>query len=52
MEDKELNKIADLIIGQVSVKELNNLKQLPSFSVESGEWIINQVAKLEKGEVL
>ena len=52
MEDKELTKIANLIKGQVSSKELNEFKQLTPFSVESGEWIRNQIVKLDKGEVL
>ena len=52
MTDKELTKIANLITGQVSVEELNNFKQLELFSVESGEWVRNQIVKLDKGEVL
>ena len=52
MEDKELTKIANLIKGQVSFKELNEFKQLELFSVESGEWVRNQIAKLDKGEIL
>ena len=51
MTDKELNKIADLIMGRATVAELEEFKHLEQHE-ERVAWVENQIAKLDKGEVL
>ena len=51
MIDKELNKIADLIKARATVDELEEFKHFEQRE-DRGAWVKNQIAKLDKGEVL
>ena len=51
MTDKELNKIADLIKACATVDELAEFKHFERRE-ERVAWVENQIAKLDKGEVL
>ncbi|NKN41208.1 hypothetical protein [Streptococcus alactolyticus] len=51
MTDKELNKIADLINERVTFAELEEFKHLER-QEDRKAWAKNQIAKLEKGEIL
>ena len=51
MTDKELNKIADLIKERATVNELEEFKHLER-QEDRKAWVKNQIAKLEKGEIL
>ena len=51
MTDKELNKIADLINERVTFAELEEFKHLERRE-ERVAWVKNQIAKLDKGELL
>lgn len=51
MTDKELNKIADLIMERATFAELEEFKHLEQHE-ERVAWVKNQIAKLEKGEIL
>ena len=51
MTDKELNKIADLINERVTFAELEEFKHLERRE-DRKAWVENQIAKLDKGEVL
>lgn len=51
MTDKELKKIADLIIERVTFAESEEFKHLEQRE-DRVEWVKNQIAKLEKGELL
>ena len=51
MTDKELNKIADLIKERATFSELEEFKHLERRE-ERVAWVKNQIAKLDKGEVL
>lgn len=49
--DKELNKIADLIKARATFAELEEFKHLERRE-DRKAWVENQIAKLDKGEVL
>lgn len=51
MTDKELNKIADLIKARATVDELAEFEHLERREDRTA-WVENQIAKLDKGEVL
>ena len=51
MTDKELNKIADLIKARATVDELAEFEHLERREDRTA-WVENQIAKLEKGELL
>ena len=51
MTDKELNKIADLIMERATGAELEEFKHFERRE-ERVAWVENQIAKLDKGEVL
>lgn len=51
MTNKELNKIADLINERVMLAELEEFKHLEQRE-DREAWVKNQIAKLEKGELL
>ena len=51
MTDKELNKIADLIKERATFSELEEFKHLERRE-DRKAWVENQIAKLDKGEVL
>ena len=51
MTDKELNKRADLIKERTTVNELEEFKHLERRE-DRKAWVENQIAKLDKGEVL
>ena len=51
MTDKELNKIADLIKERATVNELEEFKHLERRE-DRKAWVKNQIAKLDKGEIL
>lgn len=51
MTDKELKKIADLIIERVTFAESEEFKHLEQRE-DREAWVKNQIAKLEKGELL
>ena len=51
MTDKELNKIADLINERATFAELEEFKHLEQ-RVDRIVWVKNQIAKLDKGEIL
>lgn len=51
MTDKELNKIADLINERVTLAELEEFNHLEQRE-DREAWVKNQIAKLEKGELL
>ena len=51
MTDKELNKIADIIKARATVDELEEFKHLEQRENREA-WVKNQIAKLEKGELL
>ena len=51
MTDKELNKIADLIKARATVAELEEFEHLEQRE-DRAAWVKNQIAKLEKGELL
>ena len=51
MTNKELNKIADLIKEQATFAELEEFKHLEQRE-DRKAWVENQIAKLDKGEVL
>ena len=51
MTDKELNKIADLIKACATVDELAEFKHFERRE-ERVAWVENQIAKLDKGEIL
>ena len=51
MTDKELNKIADLIKERATVNELEEFKHLERRE-DRKAWVKNQIAKLDKGELL
>ena len=51
MTGKELNKIADLIKARATVDELKEFKHLKRRE-DRKAWVKNQIAKLDKGEVL
>ena len=51
MTDKELNKIADLISKRVTFTELEEFKHLEQRE-DREAWVKNQIAKLDKGEIL
>ena len=51
MTDKELNKIADLIKERATVNELEEFKHFEQRE-DRKAWVKNQIAKLEKGEIL
>lgn len=51
MTDKELNKIADLISKRVTFTELEEFKYLEQRE-DREAWVKNQIAKLDKGEIL
>ena len=51
MTDKELNKIADLIMERATGAELEEFKHLEQHE-ERFAWVENQIVKLEKGELL
>lgn len=48
MTDKELNKIADLIMGRATGAELEEFKHLEQHE-ERVAWVENQIAKLDRG---
>lgn len=51
MTDKELNKIAECVIQQATPEELAEFKHLERRE-DRKAWVENQIAKLEKGELL
>lgn len=51
MTDKELNKIADLINEHVTFAESEEFKHLEQRE-DRKAWVKNQIAKLDKGEIL
>lgn len=51
MIDKELNKIADLIKERATFDDLAAFKHLEQRE-DREAWVKNQIAKLEKGELL
>ena len=51
MTDKELKKIADIIKARATVDELAEFKHLERRE-DRKAWVKNQIAKLDKGEVL
>ena len=51
MTDKELKKIADIINARATVDELAEFKHLERRE-DRKAWVENQIAKLEKGELL
>ena len=51
MTDKELNKIVDLINERVTFAELEEFKHLEQRE-DREAWVKNQIAKLDKGEIL
>ena len=51
MTDKELYDIAIYIMERATVDELEEFKHLEQHE-ERAAWVKNQIAKLEKGEIL
>lgn len=51
MTDKELNKIADIIKARATFDELAEFEHLEQREDRTA-WVKNQIAKLEKGELL
>lgn len=51
MTDKELNKIADLIKARATVDELAEFKHFEQRENREA-WVKNQIAKLDKGDIL
>ena len=51
MTDKELNKIADLIKERATVNASEEFKHLERRE-DRKAWVENQIAKLDKGEIL
>ena len=51
MTDKELNKIADLIKARATFDELAEFEHLERRE-DREAWVKNQIAKLDKGELL
>lgn len=49
LTNKELNKIADLIMEQATFAELEEFKHLER-QEDRKTWVKNQIAKLDKGE--
>ncbi|MBT0898884.1 hypothetical protein KJW57_06795 [Streptococcus lutetiensis] len=51
MTDKELFDIAECVKQQATPEELKEFKHLEQHK-ERGAWVKNQIAKLDKGEIL